>query len=433
MRGRWRSLALICVLGSGFHLTQFKIRNLLAQMMGLDFSVGAISQAHGKVAQALAAPVAEAVRSLAIDAPVVHMDETRYPREGSANWVWGAVQPKLAVFCVLPSRARYVAQDLLGQSPKGVLVTDRYAVYDFVGAEQRQVCWAHLLRDFTRIAERQGVARTVGRRLLGLGLLMFRWRHRGMTSAEQFEPLSRRLRRALQAGVAQTGCRRTANTCANLLKLWPALWGFVSHPGVEPTNNAAEQALRTIVLKRKISGPTRSKRGGLWSPLRGFARATDRYCALLAAADEPRRGDLDGRGNLSDQALVDWISFVLEVCQDQVDFMAGLLRLGGMERRIAACLAYEEQTLRSGIRLAALRPQHCLFVTGSTLERGEFKTLLGLGDRTAGTVLKALLARRLLASDSPQGPVRFGLPLHALRFYFPALWPEAEADDGEPT
>ena len=123
------------------------------------------------------------------------------------------------------------------------------------------MCWAHLLRDFTRIAERQGVARTVGRRLLGLGLLMFRWRHRGMTSAEQFEPLSRRLRRALQAGVAQTGCRRTANTCANLLKLWTALWGFVRHPGVEPTNNAAEQALRTIVLKRKISGPTRSKRG----------------------------------------------------------------------------------------------------------------------------------------------------------------------------
>jgi hypothetical protein len=94
----------------------------------------------------------------------------------------------------------------------------------------------------------------------------------------------------------------------------------------------------------------------LWSPLRGFARSTDRYYALLAAADEPRRGDLDGRGNLSQQALVDWIGYVLSVCQDQVDFMAALLKLGDMERRIAACLAYEEQTLRSGVRLAALRP-----------------------------------------------------------------------------
>jgi hypothetical protein len=171
--------------------------------------------------------------------------------------------------------------------------------------------------------------------------------------------------------------------------------------------------------------------GALWSPLRGFARSTERYYALLAAADEPRRGDLDGRGNLSQQALVDWIGYVLSVCQDQVDFMAGLLRLGDMERRIAACLAYEEQTLRSGARLAALRPLHYLFVTDRALERGEFKAMTGLGERTAGTVLKALLERRLLVSDSPQGPLRFGLPLQALRFYFPALWPEAEADDGD--
>lgn len=171
--------------------------------------------------------------------------------------------------------------------------------------------------------------------------------------------------------------------------------------------------------------------GGLWSPLRGFARSTDRYYALLAAADEPRRGDLDGRGNLSQQTLVDWIGYVLSVCQDQVAFMKGLLKLGEMERRIAACLVYEEQTLRSGVRLAALRPLHYLFVTDSALERGEFKAMMGLGERTAGTVLKALLERRLVVSDSPQGPLRFGLPLQALRFFFPALWPEAEADDGD--
>lgn len=146
---------------------------------------------------------------------------------------------------------------------------------------------------------------------------------------------------------------------------------------------------------------------------------------------ESRRGDLDGRGNLSQHALVDWIGHVLSICQDQVDFMSGLLRLGDMERRIAACLAFEEQTLRSGVRLAALRPLHYLFVTDASLERGEFKAMCGLGERTAGTLLKALLVRGLLASDSPQGRLRFGLPLHALRFYFPALWPEAEADDGD--
>ena len=255
-----RALALVGVLGTRYHLTQFKIRDLLAHMMGLDFSVGAISQVHGKVAAALKAPVAEAAATLA-RAPVLHLDETRYPRAGSGNWAWAAVQPKLAVYSLLPSRARYVIHDLIGQAPQGVVVSDRYAAYAYIDATQRQVCWAHLLRDFTRIAQRAGLAGRVGRRWFGLGCVMFRWREQGMTSAEPFEPLQRRLRQALQRGVEQSQCSRTANTCQNLLKLWPALWGFITHPRVEPTNNAAEQALRTIVLKRKISGPTRSRRG----------------------------------------------------------------------------------------------------------------------------------------------------------------------------
>ncbi len=168
--------------------------------------------------------------------------------------------------------------------------------------------------------------------------------------------------------------------------------------------------------------------GGMWSPLRGFARSVDRYYALLAAADEPRRGDLDGRGNLSEAALVEWIEYVLETCLDQVQFMRRMLAVENMDQRIAACLAFEEQTLKSGVRADALRPLHYLFLGGNAIERGEFKRMTGLGERTAVTLLGALLKRGLLKSDTPQGKVRFGLPLHALRFYFPALWPEAEAD-----
>ena len=115
-----RALALVGVLGTRYHLTQQKIRDLLAQLMGVDFSLGAISQAHGKVAQALKAPLAEAAASLC-EASVVHMDETHYPREGSANWVWGVVQPSLVVYSILPSRARYVIHDLIGHSPKAVV------------------------------------------------------------------------------------------------------------------------------------------------------------------------------------------------------------------------------------------------------------------------------------------------------------------------
>ena len=74
--------------------------------------------------------------------------------------------------------------------------------------------------------------------------------------------------------------------------------------------------------------------GGLWSPLRGFARSTERYYALLADADSLRRGDLDGRGNLSEQALIAWAEYVLGVCQDQVNFMAGMLDFETLTARL---------------------------------------------------------------------------------------------------
>ena len=254
-----RALALIGVLGTQFHLTQHKIRDLLARLLGVDFSLGAISAAHGKVAAALHTPVRQAVGSLA-QAAVLHLDETRYPREGSSpHWVWACVQPRLVTFSIVPSRARYVFTSLVGERPAGIVVSDRYAAYGHLEPTRRQVCWAHLLRDFERMGQRTGAAGRVGRRLLGLGCVLFRWRDRGVRP-QAFERLQRRVHRALQQGL-ESGCRRTAATCANVLKLEAALWTFTREAGVEPTNNAAEQALRVVVLKRKISGPVRSRRG----------------------------------------------------------------------------------------------------------------------------------------------------------------------------
>jgi transposase len=264
-----RALSLVGVLGTRYHLTQRKIRNLLDQLMGPSFSVGAISQAHGKVAGALKAPVAQAAASLC-SAPALWMDETHYPREGIANWVWAAVQPTMAVFAIYPTRARYVIPDLIGADCKAVLTTDRYAAYAFVDVERRQVCWAHLLRDFNRIAQRAGLAGRIGRRLYALGLVMFRRREQGRLHGPGLEGLQRRLRAALQRAADQAQCSRTAKSCANVLQLWSALWTFTVNPLLQPTNNAAEQALRSLVLKRKISGPTRSLRGDKFLA-RGFS------------------------------------------------------------------------------------------------------------------------------------------------------------------
>jgi Fic family protein len=174
---------------------------------------------------------------------------------------------------------------------------------------------------------------------------------------------------------------------------------------------------------------------GLWSPLRGFARTEVRYKALLQAADAHRRGDLDGRGNLTEAGLAQWIEYTLEICLDQVEFMARLLDVQGMQDRIRAALAYESAAVRSGVREEALLPLHYLFATQGELGRAQFKAMTGLGERVATATLSALLGRGFLTTDSPYGSLRFGVPRHALRFYFPALWPEAEQDqdllDGE--
>lgn len=106
--------------------------------------------------------------------------------------------------------------------------------------------------------------------------------------------------------------------------------------------------------------------------------------------------------------------------------MSGLLNLNTMRDRIAACLGFEHNVVRSGVRTEALAALHYLFATQGALERADFKAMLGLGDRLATAQVSALLKRGLLTTDSAYGRLRFGVPQHALRFYFPGLWPEAE-------
>lgn len=168
---------------------------------------------------------------------------------------------------------------------------------------------------------------------------------------------------------------------------------------------------------------------GVWSPLRGLARRQGDYYAHLAEADAARRGDTDGRGSLSHAALCSWIQFWLEVCLDQATFMRGILDLAQMRQRIEACVYFLAAQTDSGLRAEAVTPLYHVFLTGE-IERGEWKRMTGLADRTADRLLAACLRHGLLRSESRKGKVGFGVPLSALRFYFPRLWPEAEADTG---
>ncbi|MBD9391270.1 Fic family protein [Acidovorax sp. ACV01] len=219
---------------------------------------------------------------------------------------------------------------------------------------------------------------------------------------------------ACYSGVRRGEAALVAMACAHQRLGWV-------HPFVD--GNGRVMRLHTHTLLSAL-GYT----GGLWSPLRGFARSTEQYYALLADADSARRGDLDGRGNLSEQALVAWADYVLDVCQDQVGLMTDMLDFKTLKARIEACLVFEATVEKSGARQESLRGLHYLFLSGEEMARGDFKSMLGMSDRGATDALGALVRRGLLVSDSPQGKVRFGLPQHALRFLFPRLWPEAEAD-----
>lgn len=163
--------------------------------------------------------------------------------------------------------------------------------------------------------------------------------------------------------------------------------------------------------------------GGLWSVCRGLARTQQEYYARLEFADEPRRGDLDGRGNLTEEGLWLFCHYFLTVCHDQVNFMRKMLDFDGMRSRIRALVVFRSETDKQ-VRREAELPLHYLFTSGP-LTRAEFKQMTGLGDKVAQMLLSHLLKAGLVESDTPLGQVRFGLPLDALQFYFPDLYPEA--------
>ena len=172
---------------------------------------------------------------------------------------------------------------------------------------------------------------------------------------------------------------------------------------------------------------------GLWSPLRGLARSGGRYGQRLGDADQLRLDELDGPGPLSERMLVAWIDFFLDVCLEELRFMQRMLHRQEMLDRLKALLAHEEQVGgQRGLRMEALRPLHYLFATQAAIPRGAFGAMTGLGERTATTLIGKLLEAGLLQSDSPRGLVRFGVPMDALRFLLPNLWPEAEAAWVEP-
>ncbi len=170
----------------------------------------------------------------------------------------------------------------------------------------------------------------------------------------------------------------------------------------------------------------------LWSPLRGLAREHEQYFARLSEADQTRRNDLDGRGNLTQEGLVRFAAFFLDCCVDQVDFMIRMTEFKGVRQRLVDFLRYlDANPWALGSECSVIKPE----VSALALEfvalqrsvsRAEFAQILGGSAVLARRITRTLLDVGLLKSTSHRGQLSFGLPLSSLRFLFPRLWPEVE-------
>ena len=257
--------AIVGTLTGVCRLSKRTTAEVLGDAFGVPLSVGGVIGCQKRVGDALAAPAEEA-KVFAKRQRRKHSDETPWRQGELKGYLWTLVTPLVVVFTIAARRSSEVAKSVLGPV-LGILHTDRYAGYAWWATSARQVCWAHLVRDVRAIAERGADSARVGNALLAETERMFGWWKRvkaGELSRRSFHVYMRGLRTRVE-GLLEGGTRcahpKTARTCQNLLAARAALWTFVTHEGVEPTNNAAEQALRFAVLWRKMSYGTHSMHG----------------------------------------------------------------------------------------------------------------------------------------------------------------------------
>jgi len=261
-----RVQATVALCTGAYRLSKRTTQQVMAEVFGVPMRVGTISLLEQATTAVVAAPVEEA-RTYVHEQAVAHLDETSWCQGGKRAWLWVAVTSLVTVFLVRMSRGGQVARELLGAQFSGILVTDRYSAYNGYPVRWRQLCWAHLLRDFEAMRGRGGRSEEIGDALLAQAHQMFAWWHlvregtlKRSTFRSYMSPLRREVERLLEAG-SRCGVPKTAGTCRDILKRRQALWTFVQVEGVEPTNNTAERSIRPGVLWRKGSFGTQSAEG----------------------------------------------------------------------------------------------------------------------------------------------------------------------------
>jgi transposase len=284
-----RLQAMVSLATGRYHLSKRKTKELMADFFQADVGLGSVPMLEQRTSELLDEPVTQAHEYVKKQA-VVHMDETGWSEETQRAWLWVAATTWVTVFFIRLHRSAQVAKEILGAPFQGIVNSDRWSAYNWLRTALRQLCWAHLLRDFQAFVERGGESQQLGEAILTQADLMFQWWHKvrdgTMTRAvfqEQMHSVQQQIGEHLRQG---TVCdhHKTTGTCRDILKREAALWTFVRVEGVEPTNNLGERQIRPAVLWRNSSFGTQSTAG---------SRFVERIMTTVATLRQQNRNVLD--------------------------------------------------------------------------------------------------------------------------------------------
>jgi transposase len=269
-----------------------KVEELLGNVLGISISLGSAQKLIEETSAALEAPYQELENQLRHE-PVLNSDETGWSKGGEKRWLWGLVASTFVFFVVAKTRSSEVLRRLLGAEFRGILCSDRFAAYIKYHANGiAQFCWAHLKRDLLGIKElgRTTDADRFARNALALHARLFRLWHCFRAGKIDRAELNQRSI-PLEKQFFALGERYLDSDDAEVRALAAAffwhcdrLFTFIAHPGVEPTNNVSERALRTAVQWRKICFGNRSE---------GGEKATARLLTAAGTCTMQKRNLLD--------------------------------------------------------------------------------------------------------------------------------------------
>jgi transposase len=283
-----RAQAVAALLTGSCRLGKRGTSQLFGDLFGLPISPAMVCKLQHQTAAVLG-PIAQEALIYTRGQPA-NVDETGWKQGRDRAWLWVAVTTFVVAFLIRKKRDRIAFDDLRAGSTQ-IHTTDRYSVYDHLPEYERQVCWAHLMRDFQAMIDRAGAGKRIGEQLLLCADRLFELWYRvrdGTLSRSTFRcvyvpPLRRQVREWLRSGAA-CGCVKTAGMCREILAVEASLWTFARVAGVEPTNNAAEREVRHAVCWRKTSFGTDSERG---------SRFVERILTVLASCRRQGRNVLE--------------------------------------------------------------------------------------------------------------------------------------------